>query len=187
MKNEVLYFLSSFGYSLGFICVKVYLFHGVRWPCDHGSFPTERFSMSRKKQQHLTADATRKTPFDNRVAFVQGCKMPNKYGLQVHEAILLPRLVPHKYHTYYVLTLHAGRQPAAGFWGLAAEEESARRERRDSTPEQRTSRPRAIKSPMYARRGRSGTNRVIATALGDRRKDGHGERKTNISGGGLEL
>lgn len=69
-------------------------------------------------------------------------------------------------------TLHAdadagaGRQPSAGCWGLADEEEGKRREMRDSTPERRPSRPPAIKSPTYARRGRSGTKRVPATALG---------------------
>lgn len=40
--------------------------------------------------------------------------------------------------------------------GSASEEESARRDWRDRTPERRPSRPKAIKSPMYARRGRSG-------------------------------
>jgi len=42
--------VSSFGgalFSLGFICVKVYLFHGVRWPCEHGSLPRNEFSVKK--------------------------------------------------------------------------------------------------------------------------------------------
>lgn len=60
---------------------------------------------------------------------------------------------------------NVGRRNATGGYGVLAgganEEESPRRDRRDRTPERRPTRPKAIKSPMYARRGRSGEERYV--------------------------
>lgn len=49
--------------------------------------------------------------------------------------------------------------------GGVNEEEGARRDGMDHTPERRPIRPKAIKSPMYARRGRSGKRRLHGSAL----------------------